>query len=228
MAALTRSAPSAQERLSHEMGMHTEQLGGRSREAFFDIDLGGAPNGFLLPNAYNVDYNKRAEIALEGFAKFAAQEPRARFIWVGERSPEYDVRPREKIIFTGRVAAKDLTNYLALTDVAINLRFPTSGEASGAVMRLLAYGKPSWVSNVGWFAELPREAVVHVDVGNNENASEVERVAIELTRLAHDPAHYSRISDAAREYAAARTPTHAAQAYLQFARTVMKEYVRAA
>src|SRR6266403_3831299 len=62
MAALTRSAPSAQERLSHEMGMHTEQLGGRSREAFFDIDLGGAPNGFLLPNAYNVDYNKRAEI----------------------------------------------------------------------------------------------------------------------------------------------------------------------
>jgi methylamine---glutamate N-methyltransferase subunit B len=62
MAALTRSAPSAQERLSHEMGMHIEQLGGRSREAFFDIDIGEAPNGFSLPNAYDVDYNKRAEI----------------------------------------------------------------------------------------------------------------------------------------------------------------------
>jgi len=39
MAALTRSAPSEQERMSHEMGMHTEKLGGRSRQAFFDIDL---------------------------------------------------------------------------------------------------------------------------------------------------------------------------------------------
>jgi glutamate synthase domain-containing protein 3 len=62
MAALTRSAPSAQESLSHEMGMHTEQLGGRSREAFFDIDLSQAPTGFSLPNAFDVDFNKRAEI----------------------------------------------------------------------------------------------------------------------------------------------------------------------
>jgi glutamate synthase domain-containing protein 3 len=62
MAALTRSAPSEQERMSHEMGMHTEKLGGRSRQAFFDIDLNEAANGFALPNAYDVDFNKRAEI----------------------------------------------------------------------------------------------------------------------------------------------------------------------
>jgi methylamine---glutamate N-methyltransferase subunit B len=62
MAALTRSAPSDQERMSHEMGMHTEKLGGRSRQAFFDIDLNEAANGFALPNAYDVDFNKRAEI----------------------------------------------------------------------------------------------------------------------------------------------------------------------
>jgi len=62
MAALTRSAPSEQERMSHEMGMHTEKLGGRSRQAFFDIDLKEPANGFSLPNAYDVDFNKRAEI----------------------------------------------------------------------------------------------------------------------------------------------------------------------
>ena len=62
MAALTRSAPSEQERMSHEMGMHTEKLGGRSRQAFFDIDLNEAANGFVLPNAYDVDFNKRSEI----------------------------------------------------------------------------------------------------------------------------------------------------------------------
>ena len=62
MAALTRSAPSEQERLSHEMGMHTEKLGGRSLQKFFDIDLSETSHGFALPGAFDVDFNKRAEI----------------------------------------------------------------------------------------------------------------------------------------------------------------------
>jgi glutamate synthase domain-containing protein 3 len=62
MAALTRSAPSEQERMSHEMGMHTEKLGGRSRQVFFDIDLNEPADGFALPNAYDVDFNKRGEM----------------------------------------------------------------------------------------------------------------------------------------------------------------------
>jgi len=62
MAALTRSAPSEQERLSHEMGMHTEQLTGRSIENFFDIDLDAPAHGFSLPDSFDVDFNKRGEI----------------------------------------------------------------------------------------------------------------------------------------------------------------------
>ena len=62
MAALTRSTPSEQERLSHEMGMHTEKLGGRSLQKFFDIDLSETSHGFALPGVFDVDFNKRAEI----------------------------------------------------------------------------------------------------------------------------------------------------------------------
>jgi glutamate synthase domain-containing protein 3 len=62
MAALTRSAPSEQERMSHEMGMHTEKLTGRSLQKFFDIDLHETSHGFSLPGAFDVDFNKRAEI----------------------------------------------------------------------------------------------------------------------------------------------------------------------
>ncbi len=61
MATLTRSAPSEQERMSYEMGMHTEKLTGRALEKFFDIDL-TEEHGFSLPNAFDVDFNKRAEI----------------------------------------------------------------------------------------------------------------------------------------------------------------------
>jgi methylamine---glutamate N-methyltransferase subunit B len=62
MAEIARGELTAQESLSHEMGLHTEQLKGRSQQAFFDIDLHETEHGFALPNAYDVDFNKRAEI----------------------------------------------------------------------------------------------------------------------------------------------------------------------
>ena len=62
MAEIARSELSEQERRSYEMGLHTEQLGGRSIQKFFDIDLGEKHEGFALPNAFEVDFNKRAEI----------------------------------------------------------------------------------------------------------------------------------------------------------------------
>jgi methylamine---glutamate N-methyltransferase subunit B len=62
MAEIARGELTAQEQLSHEMGLHTEGLKGRSQQAFFDIDLNEPPHGFALPNAYDVDFNKRAEI----------------------------------------------------------------------------------------------------------------------------------------------------------------------
>ena len=59
---------SAQARVSHEMGMHTEQLRGRSQQKFFEIDLKEQHGGFSLPNAFDVDFNKRAEIDLAEMA----------------------------------------------------------------------------------------------------------------------------------------------------------------
>jgi glutamate synthase domain-containing protein 3 len=44
------------------MGLHSEKLGGRSQQVFFEFDLGEPQHGFSLPNTYDVDYNKRAEI----------------------------------------------------------------------------------------------------------------------------------------------------------------------
>jgi len=62
MATLTKAAPTEQELKSHEMGMHTEQLTGRTQQVFFDIDLNEPHHGFSLPDAFDVDFNKRGEI----------------------------------------------------------------------------------------------------------------------------------------------------------------------
>jgi methylamine---glutamate N-methyltransferase subunit B len=64
MAEVSSAAQSAaeQELIAREMGMHTEQLSGRSQRKFFDIDLSEQHSGFALPNAFDVDFNKRTEI----------------------------------------------------------------------------------------------------------------------------------------------------------------------
>ncbi len=47
------------EHRSHDMGLHTEQLAGRTQQRFFDVT---EEESFLYPEAFAVDFNKRAEI----------------------------------------------------------------------------------------------------------------------------------------------------------------------
>jgi glutamate synthase domain-containing protein 3 len=47
-----------QEHESHRMGMHTEQLAGRTQQVFFSAEEG---ENFTYPYAFDVDFNKRAE-----------------------------------------------------------------------------------------------------------------------------------------------------------------------
>ncbi len=46
------------EHLSHEMGMHTEQLRGRTQKVFFKPE---EEERFIYPYAFEVDFDKRAE-----------------------------------------------------------------------------------------------------------------------------------------------------------------------
>jgi hypothetical protein len=57
---------------------------------------------------------------------------------------------------------------MAACDVLVNLRAPTMGETSGAVIRGLSLGKPMLVSDVGWFAELPDGAALKIPVDDYE------------------------------------------------------------
>lgn len=46
------------QQISHEMGMHTEQLAGRTQQRFFSPE---EEENFFYPGSYDVDFNKRAE-----------------------------------------------------------------------------------------------------------------------------------------------------------------------
>jgi glycosyltransferase involved in cell wall biosynthesis len=100
-------------------------------------------------------------------------------VFAGEPSPEVkdlvsEVRSgkhREDIIFTGYQNEADYFGVLFASDIIINLRNPSMGEASGTLMHALAAAKPTIVSDTNQYLEFPDK--VCWKLTHDENQSEV-------------------------------------------------------
>jgi len=77
---------------------------------------------------------------------------------------------KRQVSLHGFTSEAKLDQALSGAHLAINLRFPTMGEASGSQLRIWAHALPSLVSRVGWYASLPGEAVSFVRPDANELA----------------------------------------------------------
>jgi glycosyltransferase involved in cell wall biosynthesis len=135
-------------------------------------DVGGAP---LIGCFGFLNMNKRIPQLLEAFAWFRRTHPDAKLLLVGGAGDRFDVGRRlERLGLTEGVERLDyvpeprMWSLMAACDVLVNLRYPTMGETSGSVIRALSLGRPLVVSDVGWFAELPDDAVLKVPVDEFE------------------------------------------------------------
>jgi glycosyltransferase involved in cell wall biosynthesis len=118
-----------------------------------------------------------------------------------------------RVAVTGFVTLEEFKARIRATDIAVNLRERTVGETSASVCRIMAAGVPVLVSNVGWFAELPDDAVVKIDAGAGSDA----QLRAFLARLIEDAPLRRRIGENARLYALAEHAIErSAAAYLDF------------
>jgi glycosyltransferase involved in cell wall biosynthesis len=147
-----------------------------------------------------LNMNKRIPELLEAFASFRRERSGARLLLVGATGERFDIQRRlERLGLTEGVERLDyvseerMWSLMAACDVLVNLRYPTMGETSGSVVRALSLGKPLIVSDVGWFSELPDDAVLKVPV------DEVE-VAVLAAALAFAADHGDAFGAAARAY----------------------------
>ncbi|MCO6417836.1 glycosyltransferase family 4 protein [Siccirubricoccus sp. KC 17139] len=99
---------------------------------------------------------------------------------------------------TGYLPEAALNDHIAAADVLVNLRFPSHGESSGSIARALAAGTCCIVSDTGAYAELPREAVLHIPL-----ADAVPRLAEALIAIAAAPEKAWAIGAAGRRHAEA-------------------------
>jgi glycosyltransferase involved in cell wall biosynthesis len=102
----------------------------------------------------------------------------------------------ERITFTGRVSAQYFLGYARAADLCIQLRHPTRGESSAALLQALASGAPCLVSASGPADSLPPGAAYRIRPGQYE----VDDLVAAVLRLSHDRAERHRLGRAALAY----------------------------
>ncbi len=174
----------------------------------------------LLATFGHINAWKRIEPTLRALAILRQEGIDAHCVMVGSVSPNYDVQGiiqrlglRDVVAVTGYVERSQFEDYVAAADVCLNLRYPTAGETSASLLRLLGAGKPTLVSAVDAFTELPPDVVAQVDVDENET----DLIVAYCRRLLGDPALAAALGANAREYVATEhTLTQAARAMIDF------------
>lgn len=97
-----------------------------------------------------------------------------RYVVVGQEI-EIDTRAEakrlgisDKVIVTGYTTLEQYKLYMQACDVCINLRYPTNGESSANLQRILGMGIPAVITDIGTFSEYPDECAIKVSYGAKE------------------------------------------------------------
>jgi glycosyltransferase involved in cell wall biosynthesis len=80
----------------------------------------------------------------------------------------------------------DIDSALAASDIVINLRYPSMGEASASQLRIWDHGLPSLVTRTAWYASLPEDTVAFVT-----HESEIEDIRAHLTAFLDNPGAFA-------------------------------------
>ncbi len=110
-----------------------------------------------------INSNKLPMLQVEVVKRLINEGYPIKLIFAGQPAPDverlvHEVRVsdhRSDIIFTGYLNDTDYCSAIVASDLIINLRNPSMGEASGSLMQALAARKPTIVSNINQYREFP-------------------------------------------------------------------------
>ncbi|KAB2956093.1 MAG: glycosyltransferase family 4 protein [Thermoanaerobaculia bacterium] len=149
---------------------------------------------------------KRTDVAIRALAHAGLED--VHLLIAGELSPyasygelAAEVGVAERVHVTGFLPFDEMEAAIAATDLCLNLRYPTAGETSASLLRILAVGRPVIVSDYAEFGALPDAIALHVPLGADEDEQLARLLA---ARLHRDRDSLRRMGEAARRYVACR------------------------
>ena len=138
---------------------------------------------------------KRIDTVARAVARAAAARPDIRLLLVGTvpDRPALDallarLGVASRTVVTGRVDFAALPVHIEAADLVAHLRYPSARETSAALLRVLAQGRPTVLSDLEHLADIPDDAVVRAAVDDEEG--ELMRA---ILRLSDDAPRRARI-----------------------------------
>lgn len=101
------------------------------------------------------------------------------------------------VTLTGYITLDSFEEYINLTDICINLRYPYGGETSGTLSRILGKGKACIVTDVGAFSEVPDNCCIKLP---NEILNEEQNLLLALRAFIERPELATEVGENGRKY----------------------------
>jgi glycosyltransferase involved in cell wall biosynthesis len=181
---------------------------------------GGSPDSGPTMLSHGAGEHAEAiDLLMHAFGDIAQERKGARLVLLGRLEADAEARLaetasnlglREAVHLAGQLEGAEYWRAMASADVAVELRTRSDGEASAPVCDCLAARVPTIVSSVGWLAEVPDPAVLHVprECAPNE-------LAVAVRRVLDEPDLRERIRAAQDDFAASNSYEKVAERYAE-------------
>jgi len=134
------------------------------------IHAGGLPYRIIIFGY--IDVNRRLDALLQAIAGLPERDQFCLDIYGQLWDHDYVHRQiqslglQELVTWHGFVSEAELNAALETSHLGINLRYPTMGEASLSQLQMWDHALPTLVTQVGWYANCPEDAVAFVRPGH--------------------------------------------------------------
>ena len=147
----------------------------------------------------HIGRNRRLDAVLEALTQLS-QRNRFQLDIYGEIDDAKTLRQRihtldlkDSVKVHGYTPLEELDHALSIANLAINLRYPTMGEASASQLRIWEHELPSLVTKVGWYESFSEETVAHV-----RPEHEVADIRSHLESFLDEPERFARMGKQGR------------------------------
>lgn len=150
-----------------------------------------------------VNRNKRPDIVLDAIKRLKSNGYKVKMVFWGENNEDYlwgSIKDRgldEQVFVSGYLSREEYYTALEMTDIVVNLRYPSMGEASGTLCEAFQMGKPTIVSDLNQYQEYPDEVCWKLPVCNSED----ELLSVYIAYLIDHPEVADALGKNARAYA---------------------------
>lgn len=121
-----------------------------------------------------IQKHKQINVALHAFKKFLNHNPDSLYILIGPEDASLDVKKiieklelNKNVLLLGHISHKKAMEYIYSSDIAINLRYPSTGATSASLLKILSCGIPCIISDLPENKNFPNNCTIKIKQNKN-------------------------------------------------------------